>query len=136
MICILKAIGGYIILMLISTNLLGLIVRGFVYSPKSENDKYNFESILYPKRTKIATSIFFCLVAGGYFYGLYYYWNIGVVAAAAILMIARIPDLLFEIKTGKKITFKAIPKNAIDVICTLLFWLALPLLWYSLCYLK
>ena len=67
---------------------------------------------------------------------LYYYWNLGIALAGFILTITRLPDLLYEMKTGEKISFKNMQKNTIDVVCNLLSWLTLPLIWYSLCYIK
>ncbi len=138
MICILKALAGYLILLFVGTNLLGFIVRSF-FPPTYTNDtEIHFlnEEIRKLKRAATITTILFSIITISYFYALYYFWNIGIVIVAAILMLSRIPDLLFEIKTGKKVTFKTMPKTAIDVLCTILFWIALPLLWYSLCYLK
>jgi hypothetical protein len=56
--------------------------------------------------------------------------------AGLILMFSRLPDLLFEMKNGVKINATNMPKKTIDVVLNILSLLALPLIWYSLCYLK
>lgn len=134
-ICILKAIFGYFILMFVGTNLLGLVVRGIIPSYRKDNEG---NIILIQDITSVKSiiiTIVFFIITVLYFYALYHYWNIGIVIAGAIMMFTRLPDLLFEIKTGEKINYKNIIKKPIDIFCTLLSWAALPLIWYSLCYL-
>ena len=81
-------------------------------------------------------TILFSIVSVAYFYALYHYWNIGIMTAGLLLMFTRLPDLLFEMKTGEKINSTNMPKKPIDVMLNILSWLALPLIWYSLCYIK
>jgi len=69
-------------------------------------------------------------------YSLYHHWNIGVAVAAAMVMFSRLPDLLYEIRTGNKIKLGSMPKNPIDYFTTFILWAALPVLWYSLYCLK
>ncbi len=40
-------------------------------------------------------------------------WNIGVVATVAIIMAGRLPDLLWDIKHGKKIDPKLMKHNVL-----------------------
>lgn len=118
--------------MLIATNLLGLVVRGLFHAPV----KLEIEGKVYhetPKRAVVFANIFFLVLNVGFFYSLYYFWNYGVVVAAALIMISRLPDLLYEIKTGIKATSKSRVNGFYDYFFTLLFWSALPVLWYSLC---
>ena len=134
--CILKSILGYFILMLIGTNLLGIVVRGMV--PSLIKDEHgNFQSIeeIY-SLGGIVITIISSLIGILFIYALYHYWNIGIAIAGVLLMISRLPDLLYEIKTGEKISFKNMHKRPIDIVCNLLSWGALPLIWYSLCYLS
>ena len=81
-------------------------------------------------------TILFSIVSVAYFYALYHYWNIGIMTAGLLLMFTRLPDLLFEMKTGEKINSTNMPKKPIDVMLNILSWLALPIIWYSLCYIK
>ncbi len=135
LISLFKAIIGYLILMFVGTNLIGIIVRGFI-QPNSTDDLGNeliSEDISEPK--SVIITIFFCIISIFYLYALYHFWNIGVVIAAIMLMLSRLPDLLFEIKTGQKITLKNMPKRPIDIFCNIISWVAFPLLWYSFYYL-
>jgi hypothetical protein len=134
--CILKTIAGYFILMFLGTNLLGIVVRGFRPTLRKDSDG-NFVSIVDTSSNgSIIMTILFSIISIVYLYALYHYWNIGIMAAGLILLITRIPDLLFEMKTGEKINSTNMPKNTFNVMLNILSWLALPLIWFSLCYLK
>lgn len=135
-ISIIKAIIGYVIIIFAGTNLIGIIVRGIIPSyKKDETGNLTLVEDLSSVRSIIIT-VFSFLLCIAYFYALYHYWNIGVVIAAVIVMFSRLPDLLFEMKTSEKINFRNMPIRPIDVICNVLFWVALPLIWYSLTYLN
>lgn len=126
----LKALGSYLVLMLIGINLIGIIVRGFIASPKE--DPYGNpigENISSPG--SIALTLIVSLIAIAYLYALYHFINIYVLIAAIMIMLSRIPDLLYEIKTGKKINLKEMPKRPIDTIFNIIGWLALPVLCYA-----
>jgi hypothetical protein len=134
--CILKAIAGYFILMFVGTNLLGIVVRGFRPTFKKDSDG-NLASIVDTSSTgSIIMTILFSIISVAYFYALYHYWNIGIMTAGLLLMFTRLPDLLFEMKTGEKVNSTNMSKKPIDVLLNILSWLALPLIWYSLCYIK
>lgn len=130
-ISILVAIVGYFVLMFIGTNLIGVVVGGFV-QPDQNGGEFS-ENI--PKSKSISIAVIFCLLIIAYLFALYHYFNIGVVAAAVMLLVSRIPDSIYETKTGKKITMQTMSKGLLDIICNIIGWLALPMLWYSLYYL-
>lgn len=134
-ICIIKTLVGYFVLMVVGTNLLGLVMRGIIPSYKKDADSTLtlMEDISSSK--SIIMTIVFSTVGIAYFYALYHYWNIGIAGAGMIIMFTRLPDLLFEMKTGKKISSSNMPKRPIDVFCSILSWAAAPLIYYSLCYL-
>lgn len=135
--CILKAIGGWIILTLIGANLLGLSVRGlFGYIQKYDESSVAGKIISEHNRTSSYISLFFTVITIAYIFALYHFWNIGIALAAVILMASRLPDLIEEIKTGKKFTLGAKTKTPKDFLISALQWGALPLIWYSLCYIK
>ena len=136
MICIFKTIIGYFIIMFAGSNLLGLVVRGLVQPSQKIDTESTLESEDIAKPTCVIMTIIFSLLVLLYYYALYHFWNIGVVIAAAMVMFPRIPDLLFEIETGKKTTLKTMRKNPLDIFCSITVWIALPVLWYSLCYLN
>lgn len=134
--CILKAIAGYFILMFVGTNLLGIVVRGLRPTFKKDSDG-NLVSIVDTSSSgSVIMTILFSGISIAYFFALYHYWNIGIMTAGLILMFTRLPDLLFEMKNGVKINATNMPKKTIDVVLNIFSWLALPLIWYSLCYLK
>lgn len=134
--CILKAIAGYFILMFAGTNLLGIVVRGLRPTFKKDSDG-NLVSIVDTSSSgSVIMTILFSAISIAYFFALYHYWNIGIMTAGLILMFSRLPDLLFEMKNGVKINATNMPKKTIDVVLNILSLLALPLIWYSLCYLK
>jgi hypothetical protein len=99
LICILKAIFGYFILMLIGTNLLGMVIRGIVPSYKKDADGnlHLVEDI--NSRSGIITTIVFSLVGILYFYALYHYWNIGIMIAGWIYRNMLTPPTHFKITT-------------------------------------
>ena len=127
----------YLILMFLSTNLLGLFVRGFFTSPELERlkkDSHEFikqEIKKYEHASNWVNLIALMLIIV-YLYLLFYFWNIGVMAIGILLMIARFPDLLWEIKTGRKVTSGSIPKNKLNFIITSIYWIGFPLLYYFL----
>ena len=134
--CILKSIAGYFIMMYIGVNLLGIVVRGLRPTFKKDEDG-NLISIIDTSSSASKTmTITFTIIGITYFYALYHFWNIGILIAGLILMFTRLPDLLLEMKTGEKTTMKNISKTHLDVVFNILSWLALPLVWYSLSYLK
>jgi hypothetical protein len=102
-ICIIKTIVGYFILMLAGSNLLGMVVRGIIPTYKKDADGNIQLAMDVKSNGGIAITIIFSLISILYFYVLYHYWNIGVVIAGAIMMFTRLPDLLFEMKTGEKL---------------------------------
>lgn len=119
--CIAYSIIAYIILIILSSTILGMIVRGI-----------NKPSFL---RTTMdyVLSIIFLIVAMVYLYALYFYWNIELFVAGLILIAVRLPDLLYEMKTGEKSNMKNMGKRPIDIIFSIFGWLVLILVWYSLC---
>lgn len=126
MLCIIKAIVGWVVLMLIGTNLLGF--TGFIIFPPSA------QAPTWLRR--MGTALGYASVPLGivYFYILLRYWGLGVLVAAIMLMGARLPDLLWEIRAGKRITRQEGPRGAVAVLSTLLMWAALPVLWLALCW--
>lgn len=132
--CILRAIIGYLILMFVGTNLIGLVVRDiYLHSQNGHEESFVLPESISSKPNIIMT-IIFSLICILYLSALYYFWNLGILLSGIILMLTRLPDLLFELRTGEKIKSTNMPKRPIDILCTILSWLTLPLIWYSLCY--
>ena len=99
--------------MLIGTNLVGFFSLGLI-------------------RKNIGISLFVTVIGLLYLFLLLYFLNIGVAIAAMLLMVARIPDLIWENRYGQKIDKKNRPKGFRYTLATILMWAALPVLWWSL----
>ena len=137
---ILISVGFYFILMYLSVNLLGLFVRGLFSNPeldklKQEGHEFIKHEIEKSQRADKWINVIALILMFAYLYALFHFWNIGVVVAAVIIMAGRLPDLLWEIKHGKKTDPKLMKKNAMYYISAFLPWVALPVLYYSLYYL-
>lgn len=136
-ICLVKTVVSWVVLMLIGTNLIGMVVRGLVAAPEG-----GFKEPLHPalcdevskyKRANVVVTAFSVLLGVLYFYLLLRFWNFGVVVIAAMLMLSRLPDLVWEIRTGEKATLKSRPRGTIGVLATIVMWAALPALYFVLC---
>lgn len=124
-----------------SVNLLGFLVRGLFTNPqldKLEQTGHEFikEEIKKSKRADKIINIVALILLVVFFYSLFHFWNLGVVAVAILIMAGRLPDLLWEIKNGKKTNPNLMKKNALFYLSSILPWLGLPLLYYSLYLIK
>ena len=133
---ILISIVFYFILMYSSVNLLGFFVRGLFSNPelnrlKSEGSEFVKHEIKKSQRADKWINTIALILIITYLYLLFHFWNIGVMVVAIMFMVGRLPDLLWEIKHGRKID-KSAPKNALFYITTLLTFGALPVLYYFL----
>lgn len=137
------SLGFYFVLLFLSINLLGFLVRGLFTNPqldrlKQEGHEFVKHQIEKSERAEKWINIIALILLIVYFYLLFYFWNIGVVLAAVIIMVGRLPDLIWEIKHGEKLTFantKLLQKSAWYYISAFLPWIALPILYYALYYL-
>jgi hypothetical protein len=124
---------AWLILMFISTNLTGLLVKGFFPNPQMEKivagDEFLTNEYQRDQRwvNIVAVVLIILLLAA-----LYYFWNIGLVIAALMLMAARVPDLIWEIKNGRALQMGDMKRPRFYVLSTLLPWVSLPVLWYAL----
>ena len=116
------ALVGWVVLMLVGTNLVGFVVRG-----------------LFPKWANTGANILGAVLGLFFLYLLFHFWNIGVVIAAVMLMAARIPDLLWEIRHvsetdmgNRALVTALLPKGGLNMLTTLMDWAALPVLWWAL----
>lgn len=137
---ILISIIFYFILVFLSINLLGFFVRGFFIDPELNRIEKEGADFLKEEVKKIKRADVWANIAGltlilVFLYCLAHFWNVGVMAVALIIMAGRLPDLIWEIKNGKKMTRAnagLLPKNILYYISTFLPWLGLPLLYYFL----
>jgi hypothetical protein len=78
----------------------------------------------------VMTSLFL-LFMFAYLVALFYFFGLGVVLAACATMASRLPDLLWEIRTGDRVTRQNAPWGGRYIIAEIFLWGALPLLWYK-----
>jgi len=133
---IIKTIVGYFILLFLTANLLGMVVRG-MFGKTSNAEIENYHPLIQKEaiklnRTNFFITIFFSLLMVLFYYLLFHFGNIGVVLVAAMLMIARLPDLLYEIRTGIKVTSKTGSQGMLKYIILIIDWSALVVLWFAL----
>jgi len=140
MFCIIKVILVWGIMLFIGTNLIGLVVRGFFWSSPPVDafkDSVLEEFVTRESRrlsaANIAMTLLSLVLTAAYFFALYFFWNIGLAVSAGLIMLSRLPDLLWEIQTGIKVSKVRMPKGAVHIVAGLMLWLSLPLIWYSLC---
>ena len=121
-----------------SVNLLGLLVRGLFTNPEldklEKETEHDFlkKEIAKSKKADKAINIIALVLIIAFSYALFHFWNIGVLAVALIIMAGRVPDLLWEIKHGRKVDPDLMKKNALYYITSFLPWVGLPLLYFSL----
>lgn len=128
--------------MWLSVNLLGLLVRGLFTNPElnklKAETKHDFikEEIKKSESADKWLNLIAFLGIIGYLYATFHFWNIGVTAVAIVLMLVRLPYLIWEIKTGQELNRVAsalsMPKNALHYITSFLTFAALPALYYFL----
>jgi hypothetical protein len=137
-ICLVKVIFAWFVLGFVGANLIGLVVRGLLWSPPvldaptdrarellhRENRRMTFANM--------AMTVLSIILTGAYVFALFHFWNINLALAGGILMAARIPDLVWEIRTGDRVTRANRPKGTVYTIATICMWGSLLLIGYSL----
>jgi hypothetical protein len=125
--------------MYLSINLLGFLVRGMFTNPeldrlKQDKNTHEFikNEIKKSQRADKWVNLTALVLNIAFFYLLFRIWNIGVVAAAIIIMAGRLPDLVWDIKHGRPTNPKLMKKNLLYYVSASLPWLALPVLYFSL----
>lgn len=128
--CGVQAVVGWVILMFVGAGLTnGLVRMRAVHASltpfvRREFPRYNHAGA--------AIMVFLVLLGALYLYLLLHFGNIGVLAAAAMLMLARLPDLLAEIRTGQKLYLPA--THVASILVNTVSWAALPVMWFALCW--
>lgn len=131
--CTLKSVMAWAIMLLLSVNIIGFVMRGLVrrrpfLPPSIPTGRLRVVVERESRRLVLGNVIITLLSVGfaaGFLYALFYFWNLGLALAAAMMMLGRLPDLLYEIRTGQRLP--------VYHVGTLLVFCALPLTWYSLC---
>jgi hypothetical protein len=138
--CTAGVIAGWVVLMLVTTNLVGFVGRGFlqpIVTPElraieSSGGPVAAEISGMRRAGRVVTAVSVLLMIG-FLWWLGATWNVGVTAAAVLLMVSRAPDLVWEIRTGHKVTSQTMPKGLVSEGAGLLTWIALPVLWFFVC---
>jgi hypothetical protein len=139
MFCVFKTIFIWVGLLIVSINLIGWIMRGLLWRPPqidAPTDRVR-EVLLKESKKMTSANIFMTLlvfaVALGYIFILYHFGNIFLMIAGVLLMLFRLPDLIWEIRTGSRISRTNAPQGFIHTASFLLMFFTLPLVWYSIC---
>lgn len=128
---------GYFVLLYLSVNLLGFLVRGLFTDPeldrlKKKSHDFIKREIEKSERADKWINILALILIVGYFFVLVHFWNWGVAAVALILILSRLPGLLWEIKHGKRAVSKNLKISSFYFVDIILMWSAFPLLYYFL----
>lgn len=124
--------------MYLSVNLLGFLVRGLFSNPELdelEKKSNNFvkDEIKKNRHINKVLNIISLILFIFYLYLLLKLGNIGVLLTAIIIMIGRLPDLLWEVKNRKRFNPNlVIKKNWWYYFSSFLPWIAFPILYFSL----
>lgn len=143
---ILKAVVAWVAMQYIGINLLGYVVRGLLAEGVPRVSQIsNYPEASTRVKVVIGVEIFkqhlgnffltllFVVVSVAYFWAVYHYLGgVLAVAAGALMMLDRLPPLLREIRTGKKITAETANSTPLDFILMALNILTLPLLWFAI----
>ena len=141
MFCILKAIIAWIIMVVAGQTRVASVARGFLWTPPSF-DAPTVRSGEVLRRecqrlrfANIAWILIDILIAVACLFALYHFWNIGLAVTAGLLMVFRLPDMLWKMRVKDKVwANKAnLPKNVFSQVCCLLSLLTLPVTWYCRC---
>lgn len=130
---------GLFVLMYVATNLVGMVVRGFPRNANLEEIKQNKDTYDFIKR-EIAKdnkadnviTVIFIIVTMAFIYLVYQYTNYWVLTGVLLMMLSRIPDLVWEIKTGKNVTRSDKPTGGIYSLTNITALIEFPILWWGI----
>jgi len=98
---------GWLALMVVGMNLIGMLVRGLVLTSevkkviaKGDDAFKKVVAGFYRSSEERRVNVIAIVLIVIYLGVLLYFWNIAVVAVAILIMIARVPDLLWEMRHG------------------------------------
>ncbi|MDO7173312.1 hypothetical protein [Mariniflexile sp. AS56] len=130
---IVKFIIANILLFIISSTLIGIIIRGLFYQ-QTDNTTSEYIAELYEnnrKRGLASTIVTSCLTIILFIF-LYNYTNVYIILGILLNMITRIKDLLNEIKTGIKTTKRTMSNDGLDLILNIVTYLGIGIFNYGL----
>jgi uncharacterized membrane protein (Fun14 family) len=129
---------AWLVLMYVSINLVGLLVRGLFSNPEmeklaTEGSDFIKKKVKEHQRAEKKVNFIALALIAVYLIGLFHFWNVGVVVVAVMIMAARIPDLVSEIKHGRQnIKHASMADNLLTILMLVIMFVALPVLWYAL----
>lgn len=127
------AVASWLAIMFVSINLIGIWVGGITKNSKLEEIAASNQVLTSEVRKSQRMQLVFATTLIISFLGiLYYFWNVGLVIAALMLMVSRVPDVIWEIKTGKALALEDMKKPKFFLLATLLSWASMPVVWYSI----
>ncbi len=132
-----STVGAWVVLVLVTTNLTGFVVRGFYPDPQmeqlaSETDAFAQHLAHEYRRGQTLTNAIGWLLTSAFLFALFYFGNIGLLVAALMMIAARVPDLIWELNNGRKLETKDMRQPALWKLTTVLSWASFPMIWYAL----
>lgn len=129
--------AAWLVLLFAGTNLAGILVRGFFANGELDRLEVGGHDFIkgivrQHRKTEQAINIVALMLVVALLITLYHFWNLGVVIAAAMLIAARITDVFWEIRHGRKLRLRDMSQPALWLLNTALSWASLPVLWYAL----
>lgn len=136
---VVRTVAAWLVMMFVGTNLIGLVVR-FACIARAmsmlQTGSSTPDVVARPmNRSRVASTamtVVLAIVIGVYFYILVHFWNALLAAAGLMVMASRLPDLLWEIRTGSKVGLRIKPRGPAYTLATVVNWTALPLIWFAL----
>jgi hypothetical protein len=116
---------AWFVLMLVGTNLIGIFVRSFAFA------HLHGEQSTAAVPSRHASAFLGLTLIVGFLLLLTRFLGPWFAIAAVMLMLGRVPDLIWEIENGKKITLRDIRRTKFSYAITVLSWLALPVSCYG-----
>lgn len=135
---LLIALVSWLVMLFVSTNFLGLILRGLLKERVITDEMKSDGVVPFPNScvspARNVASIFIGFLLGAAYFGVLYKYLGGLWATVAGVppILARIPDLLIEIRTGRRITKETMSRKPLDYVLVLAMWASLPLLWFAI----
>lgn|GEM_PF-5413245 len=128
MLCILKAIIAWIILIFAGGGIIRVLQRGLLPpfpltdpTADPEVEKILRRSLRGSKRAHAAWIPVGVFLTCGYLFALYHFWNVGLAATALLLLIAATPRLVWR------------SPPSVSLVADSVLWGSSILVWYSLC---
>jgi len=135
----LTSIALTLFLTFVTINLTGMVVRGFFRNSTLEKLKRDEKTLSFIKdeigrynKFQDLGTIVFVVISIMFLALIYHYFNVQAMIAILLLVASRIPDLVWEIKSGRKTTLHDGAKGGLYTFTGYLTLVAIPFLWWSI----